>query len=265
MNDFLTALLLGIIEGITEFLPISSTGHLIVANQWLSFNNKSFEAMFDVVIQTGAILSVIVYFRNRLIPRAAFGSPETNKIMNLWMKSIAGVIPALFFGALLDDVIEQYLFNPTTVAIALAVGGIILLIIENRKQTAAIDSVDMITYKTAIAIGLIQCLAMIPGTSRSAATIIGAMLLGCSRVAAAEFSFFLAIPTIGAASAYKLMKSFSTLDASQGISLGIGFIISFITALLVIALFMSFISKRDFKIFGYYRIALGAIILMFFI
>lgn len=205
MNDFLSALILGIVEGITEFLPISSTGHLIIVNQFVGFTEQ-FANMFNVVIQLGAILSVVVYFRKRLIPSGRIRSAENQRIFALWKKTIAGVIPALAIGFLLGDYIEERLFNTTVVALALIVGGIILLYIENRRPLNRITSVEHLTYKTAVLIGFIQCLAMIPGTSRSAATIIGAMLLGASRVVAAEFSFFLAIPTMAAASGYTLLK-----------------------------------------------------------
>ncbi|MHB8076368.1 undecaprenyl-diphosphate phosphatase [Desulfosporosinus fructosivorans] len=263
MNDFLSALILGIVEGITEFLPISSTGHLIIVNQFVGFSEQ-FANMFNVVIQLGAILSVVVYFRKRLIPSGRNKSLENQRIFHLWKKTIAGVIPALAIGFLLGDYIEERLFNTTVVALALIVGGIILLYIENRKPLNRITSVEHLTYKTALLIGFIQCLAMIPGTSRSAATIIGAMLLGASRIVAAEFSFFLAIPTMAAASGYTLLKSGMLLSTHEFLVVACGFIVSFAVAWLVIAGLMNYISKRNFKPFGYYRIVLGIIVLAYF-
>ena len=263
MNDYFSALILGIVEGITEFLPISSTGHLIIVNQFVGFTEQ-FANMFNVVIQLGAILSVVVYFRKRLIPSGNNKSSENQRIYHLWKKTIIGVIPALAIGALAGDYIEERLFNTTVVALALIVGGIILLYIENRKPLNKITSVDHLTYKTALLIGLIQCLAMIPGTSRSAATIIGAMLLGASRVVAAEFSFFLAIPTMAAASGYTLLKSGTLLTGHEFLVVACGFGVSFVVAWLVIAGLMNYISKRDFKPFAYYRIVFGFFVLVYF-
>jgi len=263
LNDFLSALILGIVEGITEFLPISSTGHLIIVNQFVGFSEQ-FANMFNVVIQLGAILSVVVYFRKRLIPSRHNSITANHKIFDLWKKTLIAVIPALAIGALAGDYIEERLFNTTVVALALIIGGIILLYIENRKPLNRINSVENLTYKTALFIGFIQCLAMIPGTSRSASTIIGAMLLGASRVVAAEFSFFLAIPTMMAASGYTLLKSGTLLTTHEFLVVGCGFVVSFIVAWVVIAGLMNYISKRDFKPFGYYRIVLGIIVLAYF-
>lgn len=263
MNDFVSALILGIVEGITEFLPISSTGHLIIVNQFTGFTGP-FANMFDVVIQLGAILSVVVYFRQRLIPTANNISSKNHRIFDLWKKTLVGVIPALAIGALIGNYIEELLFNTTVVAIALIVGGLILLYIEKKRPSFRISSIEQLSYRTAIIIGLIQCLAMVPGTSRSAATIIGAMLLGASRVVAAEFSFFLAIPTMVAASGYTLLKSGMLLTSQELLVVGFGFFVSFIVAWMVIAGFMNYVSKRDFKPFGYYRIVLGILVLAYF-
>ena len=255
---------MGIVEGLTEFLPVSSTGHLILVNEFVDFTG-SFAKMFDIIIQLGAILSVVVYFWHKLFP---FGSGKTLKeraeTWDIWKKTIVGVLPAILIGAALGKQIEEKLFNPVTVALALLIGGIILILIERGKTQGKITSIAQLSYKTAFFIGLIQCLAMIPGTSRSAATIIGAMLLGASRVVAAEYSFFLAIPTLFAASAYSLVKTGFNLNAGQIQLLAIGFIVSFLVAWLVIAGFMRFISKRDFKAFGYYRIVLGVLIILYF-
>ena len=263
MNDFLSALILGIVEGIPEFPPIPPTGHLIIFNQFVGFTEQ-FANMFDVVIQLGAILSVVVYFRKRLIPFGNYKSSTNQKIFDLWKKTLVGVIPALGIGFLVADYIEELLFNTTVVAIALIVGGLILLYIENRRPSLRIKSIEQLTYRTAFFIGIIQCLAMIPGTSRSASTIIGAMLLGASRVVAAEFSFFLAIPTMVAASGYTLLKNGFILTPHEFLVVGFGFVVSFIVAWAVIAGFMSYVSKKDFKPFGYYRIVLGIVVLAYF-
>jgi undecaprenyl-diphosphatase len=271
--DLLKSIILGIVEGITEFLPISSTGHLIIVNQWISFD-ADFTKLFDIVIQLGAILSVVVFFWNRLWP---FGKDkEKNKeIWSIWSKTIVGVLPAIVIGALLANKIEEKFFNPLTVAVMLIAGGAVLIWLESRKTgtvplsdskrgLSPFFSVKDMTYRTAVYIGLFQCLAMIPGTSRSAATIIGAMLLGASRVVAAEFSFFLAIPTMVAASAYSLLKYKSHITGAETALLAVGFIVSFVVALAVIKFFMNYIQKHSFKNFGIYRIALGALVLLLF-
>lgn len=263
MSDYIRALLLGIVEGITEFLPISSTGHLILVNEFVGFNEQ-FANMFNVVIQLGAILSVVVYFRHRLIPFRHNNSLANTKIFDLWKKTIIGVLPALGLGFLLADFIEERLFNSTVVAIALIVGGLVLLYIENKKSSPRISSIEQLTYRTAFFVGIIQCLAMIPGTSRSASTIIGAMLLGASRIVAAEFSFFLAIPTMAAASGYTLLKNGLILTPHEFLVVGFGFLVSFVVAWIVIAGLMNYISKRDFKAFGYYRVVLGIVVLLYF-
>ncbi|MEW6623795.1 MAG: undecaprenyl-diphosphate phosphatase [Bacillota bacterium] len=264
MNDILIAVILGIVEGLTEFIPVSSTGHLIIVSKFVEFEGQ-FATTFNVVIQVGAILSVIIYFRRKLIP---FGRNKTisEKALTwtIWKKTIVGVLPALFLGALFGSKIEELLFNPFTVSIALVIGGIFLIIIEKQNKSNIISSIEKLDYKTAFLIGIVQCLAMIPGTSRSAATIIGAMIFGCSRVVAAEFSFFLAIPTMIAASSYSLLKSGFSLNLMQIQTLSVGFIVSFIVALLVIAGFMKYISRNSFKPFGYYRILLGLLVIIYF-
>ncbi|HEX9933788.1 MAG TPA: undecaprenyl-diphosphate phosphatase [bacterium] len=263
MNDLFAAVVLGIVEGITEFLPISSTGHLIIVNQFIGFTG-SFANMFDVVIQMGAILSVLVYYRRRLVPFGGLSLPEKQKCIALWKKTIVGVVPALFIGALAGNVVEEHLFNPIVVATALLVGGIVLVVIEKRKHSFTIHSTEQLSYRTALLIGLIQCLAMIPGTSRSAATIIGAMLLGASRIVAAEFSFFLAVPTLTAASAFSLLKNGIAYSTHQWLVLAIGFSVSFVVAWIVIAAFVGYISRKDFRSFGVYRVILGIIVLVYF-
>jgi undecaprenyl-diphosphatase len=269
--DSIKAIILGIVEGFTEFLPISSTGHLILVNQFITFD-KQFTLLFDIVIQLGAILAVVVFFWKRLWP---FSKDKNNpsaplwarnkEIWTIWFKTIIGVLPAIIFGALFASKIEEKLFNPWVVVIALILGGIIILFIENRKKEAKINSIKDLSYKTAFLIGLVQCLSMIPGTSRSASTIIGAMIFGASRVVATEFSFFLAIPTMVDASAYSLFKYRALLHASQLFVLSIGFIVSFIVALAVIKFLIDYVKKNDFKIFGYYRIVLGIAVIAYFL
>ena len=265
MNDILISIILGIVEGITEFLPISSTGHLIIVNKFVNFDGN-FAHMFDVVIQLGAILAVVIYFWKRLVP---FGNHKTSEektaTWNLWWKVLVAVIPALLIGGTIGKHIEEKLFNPYVVAVALIVGGILLLWIEKTLRESKINSIAALSYTTAFLIGLIQCLAMIPGTSRSAATIMGAILLGSSRLVAAEFSFFLAIPTMVAATGYSIMKSGLHLTSREIMLTGIGFVVSFFVAWAVIAAFMKFISKNNFKPFGYYRIVLGVLVLGYFL
>lgn len=264
MNDYIISVILGIVEGVTEFLPISSTGHLIIVNEFTGFTGE-YAKMYDVVIQLGAILSVVVYFRKKLFPFFYKRSREEKiEVWNLWFKAVAGVIPALGIGFLAAGFMEEHLFKPSVVAAALVIWGIFLIIIESRRHETKIDSVSALTYRTAVIIGFIQCLAMVPGTSRSAATIIGAMLLGTSREVAAEFSFFLAIPTMVAASGYTLLKHGYMMNTHQIAVLATGFLVSFIVALLVIAVFMNYIRKHDFKVFGWYRIALGIVVLIYF-
>lgn len=264
MSDLIKALILGIVEGLTEFLPVSSTGHLILVNEFVDFTG-SFANTFDIVIQLGAILSVIVYFWRKLLPFGSKTQFEKEETWNLWKKTIVGVFPALILGAVFGKTIDEYLFNPITVSLALLIGGIALIVIERKKHHVQISSIIQLSYAKVFLIGLIQCLAMIPGMSRSAVTIIGAMLLGVSRVVAAEFSFFLAIPTLFAASAYSILKTGFTLNIVQIQAIFVGFTVSFLVAWIVIAGFMKFISKRDFKPFGYYRIFLGAFLLVYFL
>jgi undecaprenyl-diphosphatase len=252
MFDFISAVILGIVEGITEFLPISSTGHLIIIGKWLTLRPE-FSEIFDVVIQLGAILAVVVVFWKRLWPSA-----ET---VGIWKRIFIAVIPALALGALFGDTIRDMLFNPTVVAISLIVGGVLLIISERIKKREVVPAVSAMSYKTALSIGLIQCLSLVPGTSRSAATIVGALFLGVSRSAAVEFSFFLAIPTMFAASAYSLVKGGASLDLHDGLVLLTGSLVSFLVAWLVIRLFLVYVRDRDLAPFGYYRILVGLAVL----
>jgi undecaprenyl-diphosphatase len=261
--EVIKAIILGIVEGFTEFLPISSTGHLILVNQFISFD-KDFTVLFDIVIQLGAILAVLVFFIKKLWPFTK-DKIKNKETLNIWYKTIVGIIPAIILGALFASFIEEKLFNPWVVAISLLVGGLIILFIENKERTAKIVSIKDLSFKTAFFVGLIQCLSMIPGVSRSASTIIGGMVLGSSRIVATEFSFFLAIPTMIAASAYSLLKYEGTLSYDQLVILAIGFIVSFLVALAVIKFLMNYVQKNNFKIFGYYRMILGLIIILYFL
>lgn len=259
--DLINAVVLGVIEGLTEFLPISSTGHLIIVNQWFYFSD-GFTKIFDIVIQLGAILAIVFLYYRRISP---FGKGEVEKreVFDLWKKSIVAVVPALFFGFLFAKVIEQKLFNPQVVAITLIVGGIIIILVEKffSKKTEVESGVENLSLKQSFIVGLIQCLAMVPGVSRSGATIIGAMLLGAPRKVATEFSFFLAIPTMFAASGYSLLKVGTSFSVYEIGILSLGFVVSFLTALYVVKKFVKFIENNSFTNFGFYRIALGIIIL----
>jgi undecaprenyl-diphosphatase len=257
------AIILGIVEGITEFLPISSTGHLILINQFLSFD-ENFTKLFDIVIQLGAILAVVIYFFKKLWPFS--GDEAKNKnTWSIWYKTFLAVIPALIVGAIFSDFVEKVLFNPFTVAISLIVGGVIIIFVENNNVETKFDSLEKLSFKNAFLIGLFQCIALVPGVSRSASTIVGATLLGGNRIVATEFSFFLAIPTMVAATSYSMLKYKGILTNSEYLVLAFGFITALITALLVIRFLMNFIQKNSFKSFGYYRIILGIIIISYFV
>lgn len=258
------SIILGLIQGLTEFLPISSTGHMIIADEFLDLP-AGFREMFLVVVQLGSILSVLVYFRKKLFPASAVQSKEGFKAFFMfWLKIAIGVVPAVIIGGLAGSAIKEHLYSTTTVAIALLIGGIVILAMEMQKRQAKFSTIDTLPYLQAFLIGVFQCLAMIPGTSRSAATIIGALIIGTSRELAVEYSFYLAIPTMFAASAYSLLKEGTAMTAEQWCATGAGFVTAFISALAVIALFMSYIRKKDFKVFGWYRIALAVVIILFF-
>lgn len=260
--EFLKAIVLGLIEGVTEFLPISSTGHLILANQWIAFS-ADFTKTFDIAIQSGAILAVVVVFWKKIWPWTNGKLDRT--VINTWMKVLVAVVPALVIGALFGSAVKDALFTPVIVALALIVGGIALIFAEWRRHSEHMKSIDRMTYATAFMIGLVQCLALIPGTSRSAATIIGALLLGVARPAAAEFSFLLAIPTLSAATVFAIMKDGATFDQSQIGLLALGAFAAFLSAYLVIRQLIHFIQKHDFLPFAYYRIALGLVMLVIFV
>ncbi len=255
------AIILGILEGITEFLPISSTGHLILMNKILGFSEE-FGNIFSVVIQVGAIISVVVYFFKDLIPKST-SKQDIDDFFTLWFKVIVGVFPAAFIGLLFEDVIDKYLFNPVVIALALIVGGIwILYIDKNDLPERELNSIKDLSYKTAFCIGLFQCLALIPGASRSAMTIIGGLMLGASRKLSAEFSFFMAIPVLGGAAFLKVLKNLSGFTNEEWIVLGVGTFVSFVVSYFVIASLMKFIRKHNFRPFAYYRLVLGAIVLV---
>lgn len=268
--DFLAiikAVILGIIEGLTEFLPVSSTGHLIIADKFLTFGSEvfteSFANTFNIIIQTGAIIAVIIYFRKKIFPRS-LEYREISRFLTLWCKVVVAVIPAIILGLLFDDFIDSVLFKPVPVAIALIVGAFLLIYVENKnkKRPKRRGTEDDITYKQALLVGIAQCMALFPGMSRSASTIIGGMFFGLSRTVATEFSFFLAIPTLMGAGLYKGMKAGFNFTPEQWMATGIGLGVSFVVAYGVIALFMSYIQKRDLKPFAYYRIALGVVVLL---
>jgi len=274
-NQIIAAVILGIVEGITEFLPISSTGHLILFNHWFSFADTRFTKMFDIVIQTGAIFAVILYFRKRILPFYKTQSKNDREcIYDLWWKSLIGFLPAIVVGLLAHDYIEKQLMTPLVVAVALLIWGAVIIYLEYRSiessksgEISTVSSIKNLTMPMVITIGFFQCLGMIPGTSRSAATIVGAMLLGANRLVATEFSFFLAIPTLIGAGVYSLFKEITNnnhFDLSDYTALGIGTFVSFLVAWAVIALFMRFIRTHDFRIFGCYRIILGLSVIVWF-
>ena len=287
MIEILKAVLFGIVEGVTEWLPISSTGHLILLDEFITLNvSDEFKSMFDVVIQLGAILAVIVLFFHKLNPFAPSKSEaEKKQTWNLWFKVIAAIIPSGIVGVLFDDWMDEHLHNAVVVSIALIVYGIAFILVENRKQgkfqriftkdgvTVArlkqnsVDNVYDITYRTALIIGCFQCLSLIPGTSRSGSTILGAILIGVGRSAGAEFSFFMAIPTMLGASAIKGLKFLLSGVSATGTEIGVlvvGCVVSFVVSLLVIKGLMQYVRSHSFSVFGVYRIVLGIIVLAYF-
>ena len=273
MFEILKAILFGIVEGITEWLPVSSTGHIILLDEFIQLQaTDAFKSMFDVVIQLGAILAVIVLFFHKLNPFAPSKSaPEKKQTWELWFKVIVAILPSGILGVLFDDWMDEHLHNAYVVSVALIVYGIAFLLVERRKQgkhQRVIADVHDIDYKTALLIGCFQALSLVPGTSRSGSTILGAILLGVGRGAGAEFSFFMAIPTMLGASAIKLLKFF--LETGFGMSgqeltvLLTGMIVSFVVSLLVIKGLMEYVRKHSFSIFGIYRIILGIVVLGYF-
>ena len=288
MIELLKAVLFGIVEGITEWLPVSSTGHLILLNEFVRLNvSEEFSSMFDVVIQLGAILAVIVLFFHKLNPFApSKSSVEKKQTWNLWFKVVAAIIPSGVVGVLLDDWMDAHLHNGIVVSIALIAYGIAFILVERRNNRGryqkiagkdgptvifsrpkTIADVHDIDYKTALLIGVFQCLSLVPGTSRSGSTILGAILIGVGRSAGAEFSFFMAIPTMLGASAIKGLKFILSGVEATGTEISVlivGCIVSFVVSLAVIKALMEYVRKHSFSAFGVYRIVLGTIVLLYF-
>ena len=268
--DLLKVIFLGIVEGITEWLPISSTGHMLLVDEFLKMNmTDDFKEMFFVVIQLGAILAVVVLYWKRMFP---FQFKDKTKpviqkdIFSLWFKVVVACIPGAFVTILFDDYIEAHLHTPTVIAIALIFYGVAFILIENwnKTRTPKINTLSDITYQTAFLIGLFQVLSIIPGTSRSGATIIGGLLIGVSRVAVAEFTFYLAVPVMLGLSLIKVIKFGFSFSGAELVTLGVGTVVAFVVSILVIRFLMSYIKKHDFKVFGWYRIVLGALVLLIF-
>jgi len=271
MVEILKAILFGIVEGVTEWLPISSTGHLILLNEFLTLKvSEEFQSMFDVVIQLGAIIAVIVLFFRKLNPLDPKKSEKARfKTWRLWFMVILSIIPSGVVGVLLDDWMDAHLHNGIVVALMLILYGIAFLVVERRNSgmTPTVRTVYEIDLKTALLIGAFQCLSLIPGTSRSGSTILGGILLGVSRSAASEFSFFLAIPTMLGASALKLLKYLMEGMLPSGMEIGVlivGCVVSFLVSLFVIRSLMEYVRKHNFSAFGVYRIVLGALVLVYF-
>lgn len=271
--ELLKAVLFGIVEGVTEWLPISSTGHLILLNEFITLNvSDEFRSMFDVVIQLGAILAVIVLFFHKLNPFSPTKSAgEKKQTCQLWFKVIAAIIPSGIVGVLFDDWMEAHFHNATVVSIALIVYGVAFILVERRNARRVggktVEDVYAIDYKTALLIGCFQCLSLIPGTSRSGSTILGAILIGVGRSAGAEFSFFMAIPTMLGASAIKGLKFLLSGVAATGTEIGVlivGCVVSFLVSLLVIRGLMEYVRRHSFSAFGVYRIILGVVVLVYF-
>lgn len=266
--EIIKVIILGIVEGITEWLPISSTGHLILVNEFIKLNmTHAFMEMFNVVIQLGAIMAVVVLYFHKLNPF----SPKKRKkekieTMQIWFKVIVAVLPSAVIGLLFDDWLDTYLYKPVIVAIMLIIYGILFIVVENynRRRRASVRDFEDLSYGTAILIGAFQVLALIPGTSRSGATILGGILLGCSRYIAAEFSFFLGIPTMFGASLLKIVKFGLAFTGAELFVLVLGMIVSFIVSVFAIKFLMNYIKNNDFKAFGIYRIVLGVLVIIYF-
>lgn len=252
--NIIDVIILGIIEGITEFLPVSSTGHMILASAAMGMEETEFLKTFEIVIQLGAIMAIVLLYAPRFL-----------RDSKIYIKLLIAFIPTGVIGLLAYSTIKMYLFTPAVVAISLIIGGVVLIVLDKmiERRKSCYEDVHDISNKNAVAIGLFQCLAMIPGTSRSAATIIGGLLNGFDKKQAAEFSFLLAVPTMIAASGYDLLKSYETITQDNLISLGTGFIVAFISAWFAVKLFVKAIEKYGFRYFGYYRILIGVLFLLF--
>ncbi len=271
--EIIKVVILGIIQGITEWLPISSTGHMLLANTFLNLKqDKAFMDMFVVVIQLGSILAVVALYFNKLNPFSrAKSRAERFATFQLWFKVLVAVLPVGVIGLLVDDWVTDHFYTPTVIAIALIFYGVLFILLERRNRTVRprIRSFEQLSYRTAFCIGMVQLLAIIPGTSRSGSTILGAMLFSCSRFVATEFSFFMAIPVMFGASGYKLLKfilktGVSSITGAQWGLLLIGSAVAFLVSLFAIKFLMTFIRKHDFTAFGWYRIGLGILVLLFF-
>lgn len=268
--EVLKAILFGVVEGITEWLPISSTGHMILLDEFVKLNvSKEFLDLFLVVIQLGAILAVVVIYWNKLIPLSTkHGLHISRRKCKMWVKIIVASIPAGVVGILWDDVFTKYFYNYQTVAIMLILVGIVFIVIEraNKNKIARVDSIDDISYGQAFLIGVFQMIAAIfPGTSRSGSTIVGSLMLGISRTAAAEFTFFLAVPAMFGGSAIKILKYSGGFNSAEVALLAIGMIVAFVLSIIAIKFLMSYIKKHDFKVFGWYRIVLGIAVIGYFL
>ncbi|MDR3271172.1 MAG: undecaprenyl-diphosphate phosphatase [Peptococcaceae bacterium] len=253
------AIILGIIEGVTEFLPISSTGHLILFGHFLDFTGP-FAILFEIVIQLGAILAVIYYYRAKILQSLKHLRPGQWGF-TLWFCLLIAFLPSAFIGLLLHDTIDAYLFSPFTVSIALIVGAVLMILVENIFNSRRSDDFIHAGPKKALVIGFAQCLSLVPGMSRSASTIMGGLVVGLSVKAAAEFSFFLAIPTMVAATGYSLLKGFEMMSSTEWLALAVGFVVSFIVAFIVIGKFLSFLVNHSLRVFAYYRVVVGVIML----
>lgn len=267
--EIMKAIILGIVEGITEWLPISSTGHMILVEEFIQLNaTPAFKEMFFVVIQLGAILAVVALYFHKLNPFSPQkNAAEKKATMDIWYKVVVGVIPAAVLGLLLDDWLNEHFYNYVTVAIMLIVYGVLFIIVENRNKgrEGSIRTFSQLSYRTAFQIGLFQCLSLIPGTSRSGATILGAIVLGTSRPVAAEYSFFLSIPIMFGASFLKLLKFGLAFTGMEFAVLITGMVVAFFISVIAIKFLMGYIQNNDFKAFGWYRIVLGALVLAYFL
>ena len=268
--ELIKVIFLGIVEGITEWLPISSTGHMLLVDEFIQMNiTQEFKDMFLVVIQLGAILAVVILFWEKMWPfqRKTATQPAVRwDTIQMWLKVVVACIPGAVVTILFDDYIEAHLHTPVVIAAALIVYGIAFILIEiwNKKRTPKVNTLGEITYRTAFLIGLFQVLSIIPGTSRSGSTIIGALLIGVSRVAAAEFTFFLAVPVMFGLSFVKLLQFGFTFTSAEIWTLVVGCLVAFLVSVVVIKFLMGYVKKHDFKVFGWYRIVLGAVVLLYF-
>lgn len=266
--EIIKVVILGIVEGITEWLPISSTGHLILVDEFIKLQmTADFKEMFDVVIQLGAIMAVVVLYFHKLNPFSPKKRrKEKMETMQIWFKVVVAVLPSAVIGLLFDDWLNAHLYKPMVVALMLIIYGVLFIIVENcnKRRRASIVDFEDLSYATAIGIGVFQVLALIPGTSRSGATILGGILLGCSRYVAAEFSFFLGIPTMFGASLLKLVKFGFAFTGQQLFVLILGMVVSFVVSVIAIKFLLNYIKNNDFKAFGVYRIVLGILVILYF-